>query len=191
MRKHIYSQYLNFMAINTLAEVKAYFKITTTSEDTLLESLLLQSEAGILSELWVETIAAAEVTEKHRVKSHCKPLREVMLYWLNPHGASVIINDLPLVEFAFYGRKLMFKDIVTPNSFWMIEVKYTAGYETIPWDLKLAQCLYINHLRTQINAKWMTEFRQGDLTVKYGWSSDSEIQYSALLASYKKVIICS
>lgn len=191
MRKHIYSQYLNFMAINTLTEVKAYFKITTTSEDTLLESLLLQSEAGILSELWVETIAAAEVTEKHRVKSHCKPLREVMLYWLNPHGTSVSINDLPLVEFAFYGRKLMFKDIVTPDSFWMIEVVYTAGYETIPWDLKLAQCLYINHLRTQINAKGMTEFRQGDLTVKYGGSSDSEIQYSALLASYKKVIICS
>jgi len=175
--------------INTLAEVKSYFKITTTSEDTLLESLLSQSEAGILSELWVSTISEDTVTDSIKVWN-CKTVTHVLLRWLNPHG-SPSVNTLPLLEYKFYGRKLMFKDIVTPDSFGFIEVEYEAWYEEVPWDLKLAQCLYINHLRTQINAKGMTEFRQGDLTVKYGWSSDSEIQYSALLAAYKKVIICS
>lgn len=189
MRKHVFSHTSYFMAINSLTEVKAHFKITTTSEDTLLESLLSQSEAGILSELWVQTIEEKTITEKAKVVRHCGK-QSILLKWLNPHG-DVKINDIPLLEYDFQWRKLMFTDMVTPNTFWFVEVEYVSWFDTIPWDLKLAQCLYIWHLRNQINTKWMTEFRQGDLTVKYGGSSDSEIQYSALLASYKKVIICS
>lgn len=189
MRKHIFSQYSTFMAINTLAEVKQYFKITTTSEDTLLESLLSQSEAGILSELWVTNVAETTVTEQAKVVRHCGK-QYIMLKWLNPHWTAKI-NDLPLLEYAFYWRKLMFTDIVTENTFWFVTVEYSSGYTTIPWDLKLAQCLYVGILRSNINAKWMTEFRQWDLTVKYGGSSPEEIQYTALLAAYKKVVICS
>lgn len=190
MRKHIYSQSLHFMAINTLAEVKAYFKITTNSEDTLLESLLSLSEAGILSELWVENISEETVTEKAKVIRNCNK-QYIMLKWLNPHGTTVNVNTLPLLEFAFYGRKLMFTDIVTPDVFGFVSVEYSSWYATVPGDIKLAQNLYIGSLRNQINSKWMTEFRQWDLTVKYGGSSTEEIQYSALLAPYKKVVICS
>ncbi len=174
------------MAICTLEEVKTYLGITWSSEDALLNSLLSATEGTILSILKVSTLAEEQVTEKHEYK--CQPY---YLRGINPHGTPKI-NTVSLTNFEIDGYMLRFTDIVDPNDWGKISIEYIDGFATMPEDIKLAQKQMILEERAVSKAKWVTEFRQGDLTVKYGTArTENTMDIERLLSKYKRVFVCS
>lgn len=174
------------MAICTLEEVKTYLGITWSSEDTLLNSLLSSTEETILKMLWVSSLIESEVTEKHTYKK-----QPYILRWICPHWV-VKVNSTPLENYDLSWFQLRFSDLVSPNDWWKINISYMDGYATIPSDIKLAQLQMISEERIVSKSKWVTEFRQWDLSVKYGSPrGDNSPDISIILSKYKRVFICS
>ena len=94
--------------ISSLSEVKAYLGITSSSEDTFLQSLLDSTEAGILAYLGYTTLNTATITaERHKPTYTTEPVTGVSYYLdeINPHG-TVLINAVAPTKFEITGSRL-------------------------------------------------------------------------------------
>lgn len=132
--------------ISSLSEVKAYLGITSSSEDSFLQSLLDSTEAGILAYLGYTTLSTVNITaERHKPTYTKDPVTGVAYYLdeINPHG-TVTINAVAPTKFEITGSRLFVLDWSgSLDDFGKVSIGYEAGYATIPADIKLAQNLIV------------------------------------------------
>lgn len=132
----------------TLAEYKAYVGITSTTQDTVITSIIPKVSSlvkSICRRTFVDYVndAKTEVYSGGTVKMHMKetPLLALSgVEYSSDYGATYT----DLVEFTDYVLDLEDNSINSINSAGFnkvvngYKITYTAGYETIPTDLKLA-----------------------------------------------------
>lgn len=184
----------------SLDQFKAYLWITDDSQDELLTSFLESAElklnhlCGVDSfDLWTYT----QVIEKRWIYDSPRWLE---FYLKNKPVQSIDSmngEDYEWVKWTdyliIYDRRAIFKKL-SLNDWWMIEVEYTAWYETIPDDLILMEMMIASWMRQSHNYEWVTEYKLGDETIKFGSSSwsygsqspdDQYFSFTALLNKYK------
>jgi hypothetical protein len=139
------------MSIVSLAETKAFLSITSTDYDALLTTYIANVDAIIKSIIW--NVESADVEE---VISTC----DIWIYW-NIFCKNNNITALKKIEWVTYTwvlntdykiinwTKLIIRDV---NNYltWLIfnyfTLTYTAGWATVPSDLKLCANIMIQNL---------------------------------------------
>ena len=167
------------MTYISLAEAKTFMGVTSTTDDALITSQIERWESLINSLLSVNTLAEQTV-EEIKDWGHYK-------YTMN------LINPTALVEInwavisgssRFIWRQLQLEQLPTVTDLvWnTVTVKYTAGFATIPDDIKnilmsVTKVFYIDAKSWLINSSWstlagVTKFSQWELDVTY-WATQT------------------
>jgi len=161
------------MALITLSELKTYLRITDTEDDTLLQNLIDETEAQIKKYVNNAIEEQTDITEYFNIDSYQK---EIILQYFPVSNVSVYEDDTLLdsdTEYTldsdagiiqkYYGY--FSKGIKT------VKVIYTAGYSTIPDDIKLAvkiQSAFYYQRKDQIGISGQSLEGSINMTEKYG-----------------------
>ncbi len=145
------------MSYASLAEVKSFLKISDSSQDTLLESLLASSEAFLNHYFGVDTLENSTFTE--RLPINPSPNSCKLRYYLKKRpvtsiekvngrtftwvlGTDYIILNQRVIEFV---ASAQFGQYLQGLFFDTFEMEYKAGYEAgeVPRDIVLAQIMLV------------------------------------------------
>jgi hypothetical protein len=131
------------MSVVSLAEFKHFLQIdeSDTSQDTLFQSLIDSAESKVSN--YLGGLASASYTEKHDFKQDM-----IILPYHYPiiSVASLKITGQALTEdtdffvYPFYIRLYYYTASLLMPVYWAkaVEITYTAGYDTVPEDIKMA-----------------------------------------------------
>ena len=84
----------------------------------------------------------------------------------------------------------MFEDTPDYNDdvFGKIQIQYTAGFATIPDDIKLSICLLVSSLYNKRKAEGVKSFTQGQITVAFK-ETEANPAFKQSIKKYKKADI--
>lgn len=174
--------------MSLLSNIKLKLWITDSSQDSLLNLLLAESEAMINKLCDVDSFRAWEytATEKHSAKG---------LYSLRNYPISDVLEVNWEEDFwpflIAFERTVLFSDKPEAlEDFDYITIKYEAGYETLPADLNSLYVLGAIGMYNKRKNVWIIEYRLGEETIKFGNDEDM-IGFDNLLSAYKKVNVIS
>jgi len=192
------------MAYVTTESVNVY--LGTSGEDPLIASLIASSESLFNHLINSSGLSQATFTEKYRY-----PLggfqseniwRVFYLDNINP-TALTSVDWIAVSSWDYYleGRKLTLKNSVSYQQTFphLNTIIYTAGYATIPDDVKQAIKMMVGFLYQSKNANWISSFTQDQLTVNFWWKTQSSIEtmlstdsiLSWIIGKYKKTFLGS
>ena len=155
------------MSVVSLDEFKEYLQVDTTdtSKDTLFQSLIDSAEGKVSS--YLGGLASASYTEKY-------DFREDMLI-ITDHYPIISVDSLKIsgqtltenndfFVYPFYIELYYYSATLLMPVYWMkgIEVTYTAGYNTVPEDIKMAiKLIAANYvkLNTELKPEQAIDYR--------------------------------
>lgn len=141
----------------SLAEVKDYLGITDNSKDALLNIYLDSAERVINGFFSVDTMLSTDYTERLKIDSTSPSDQRGYEFFLRKRPVTAIksINGITYTGVAETDyiienqRKVTFKEISTYLvGFWWdsIKIVYTAGFATVPADIKLAEMMIVGQM---------------------------------------------
>lgn len=177
-------------------ELKAYLWIplADTSKDSLLTIYLESAESYINWLFNVDTLVTGDYTERLKINANSQNLWFEFVARKRPVTAIKQINWIDFVWTEWidyiveYQRVITFKNIAQYLAwFWWdtLLIKYTAGYTTIPADIKLAEMMIAGE--SFANAGWngaYDSYAIWDEKVVFKKESDQKA-FMRLLAPYK------
>lgn len=172
-------------ALTTLSAVKSYLKITSDTDNSLLEDLINASSNAIekyCNRQFKEQLYTDEEYDGNGLSGlylRQYPVKEI---------TSVTVEDELLLttdyKFKKENGKLIRKNFIWPKGEINILVTYTAGFSEIPSDLELAcKHLVMSYFKSDI-ASFSTTFQEGFVFRPEALPS----QVKALVSPYKKVM---
>jgi len=130
------------MSLTTLESAKEYSWITDTSQDAIIESLILSFDSFIEKSIWVieqkaidEEITLCEIYSNWSFYLSNKPI--TVLNSINWIAYTWVLNT----DYKIVWNKLIVNDVsdyLTDLKFWSITINYTAWYSPVPADVTLA-----------------------------------------------------
>lgn len=190
------------MSYSTLAQFKDYLWISQsdTSQDTLLTQFLNASYSKLNLICWVDSFekwTRTQIIEKRWIFDTARWLE---FYLKNKPVASIDkINwsTESLVKWTdyliIYDRRAVFKKLEL-DDWWMLNIEYTAWYQTIPDDLKLMEMMLWSWMYQKHNNEWVSSYKLWDESITFWtitWSNwtmtpdDQYFSFTALLDKYK------
>lgn len=193
---------------STLAEFKAYLwiDVSDTSQDAVLTKILNSAESKLNHLCWVESFSQSTFTQTIESRWIFDTARWFEFYLRNKPVSA--ITKLNWVNYEWtkwidylilYDRRAVFKKLPL-NDWWMLEIEYTAWFQTIPDDLKLLEMmLWCAELPDSMKAEygvWLSSYRLWDEQITF-WSKSSNywkqsmtpddicFSFTALLDKYK------
>jgi hypothetical protein len=191
------------MSYSTLAQFKEYIwiDVSDTSQDTLLSQFLNSANEKLNHLCWVDDFTQwtrTQIIEKRWISDTARWLE----FYLKNKPVSAI-TKLNWQAYSWtkwtdyliiYDRRAIFKQLPL-NDWWMLEVEYTAWYQTIPDDLKLMEMMLASWMRQEHNYEWVSSYRLWDESITFGSKTSSNgavlspddqyFSFSALLNKYK------
>ncbi len=187
---------------STLAQFKEYIWIdsTDTTYDTLLTNMLDSAWAKLNNLCWVDSFLKWTQTETIEKRWIYYTPRWLEFYLKNKPVVS--INKMNWENYSWvkwtdylvmYDRRCIFKKL-TLNDRWMIELEYTAWYETIPYDIQLLEMMLASWIRQEHNNEWVQRYKLWDEEITFwskSWvygnmtSDDIYFSFTTLLNKYK------
>lgn len=194
------------MSYSTLAEFKSYLWIasTDTSQDDVLTQCLSVANSKLNHLCWVDDFAQWSRTQIIEERWIFDTARWLEFYLKNkPVSAITKLNWDTNVwtkwtdYLIIYDRRAIFKKLPL-NDRWMLEVEYTAWFQTIPDDLKLLEMMIAcAELPDRLKADYsigISSYKLWDEQItfwsKWNWTStmssdDMYFSFSSLLDKYK------
>lgn len=169
------------MAYVTTTEINTF--LGTSWEDSLLTLLRDMVESFLHSELRITSFEEQSYTEYHEARDDFYIVKE-----LNP-TILTSINDVAASNYLFEGRLLRIKDSYTCDSWGRIKLIYTAGYATVPQDVKTLVLYMVWGAYNARKGIGIKEWTQGQLSVTYSSQQEMDIfnqMFTSLMSKYKK-----
>lgn len=187
---------------SSLAQFKEYLGIdnSDTSQDVLLTTFLNTSMEKINNLCWVDSFFKGQYTQTIEKRWIYDTPRWLEFYLKNKPIVS--IDKMNWTDYSgvlwtdflvLYDRRCIFKKIEL-NDWWMVEIKYTAWYETIPYDIQLMEMMLASGMYQNHNYEWVSQYRLGDEQITFGakvWINgtltpdDQYFSFTTLLNKYK------
>ena len=177
-----------------------WLDVLEANQDELLESFLNTANSKLNNLCWVDSFEKKSYEQTIESRWICQTPRWLEFYLRNKPVLS--IEKINWVEawtkwtdyMIIYDRRAIFKKL-NLNDWWMIDVEYTAWYETIPDDLKLMEMMLASGMRQEHNHEWISSYKLWDETITF-WSKkwnngavltpdDQYFSFTALLNKYK------
>ena len=183
---------------STLEQFKQYLwlDVSDTSQDAMLTSFLNTANAKLNNLCWVDSFARWTYTQTIEARWIYESPRWFEFYLKNKPVVSIDKMNWESDVWDYlviYDRRIITKKI-SLNDWNMLEIQYTAWYQTIPDDLKLLEMMIASWLRQEHNYEWVSEYRLWDETIKF-WSKtwnnwvlspdDIYFSFTTLLNKYK------
>lgn len=195
---------------STLAQFKEYLWIDSsdTSQDSTLTIVLNSANAKLNNICWVDSFAKWTFTQTIESRWIYESPRWIEFFLKNKPVVS--IDKLNWESYSWikwtdylviYDRRIITKKIDL-NDWWMLDIEYTAWYQTIPDDLKLLEMMIAcwllpDSLKSQCMIG-ISEYKLWDETIKF-WSKTSSnwayseddvyFSFTTLLNRYKNFIL--
>ena len=180
------------MSYITKEEVKLFLTLSWTSEDTLIDSLIVDSEAIINSLFDVDSFE--EWTRTDMLKFNYKD----QVYYLKNMPVSSIdkINGIAFTgsiwdEYLIVNnRQVIIRATLTPYfidlKFEYFEIEYTAWYQVIPNWLKAMMKFLVGWLYNQRKTIWISQYSLWDenITFRNDWEYS---QFKKMYNTHKKL----
>lgn len=189
------------MSYSTLAQFKDYLWISQsdTSQDTLLTQFLNTSYSKLNSICWVDSFNKWTYTQMIEKRWVFDTARGLEFYLKNKPVSSIdkINNEVVWTKWVdyliIYERRAVFKKL-NLDEWWFLNVEYTAGFQTIPDDLKLMEMMLWSGMRQEHNYEWVSSYKLWEESITFwsktwNWSTltpdDQYFSFTALLDKYK------
>lgn len=191
------------MSYSTLAQFKEYLwiNVSDTSQDTILTQFLNSANAKLNHLCWVDDFTQWTRTQIIESRWISDTARWLEFYLKNKPVSAITKLNWQAYSWTkwtdyliIYDRRAIFKQLPL-NDWWMLEVEYTAWYQTIPDDLKLMEMMLASWMRQEHNYEWVSSYRLWDETITFGsktssnWATlspdDQYFSFTALLNKYK------
>lgn len=191
------------MSYSTLSDFKSYLWIdaSDTSQDSLLTQFLNSANSKLNNLCWVDDFAKwtrTQIIEKRWIfdtprwlEFYLKNKPVVSIDKLNGDSSAPWTKGTDYL--IIYDRRAIFKRLEL-NDWSMLEVEYTAWYQTIPDDLKLMEMMLASWMRQEHNYEWVSSYRLWDESITFwsktwNWTTlspdDQYFSFTALLDKYK------
>lgn len=190
------------MTYSTLAQFKDYLWISQsdTSQDTLLTQFLNASYSKLNHICWVDSFEKWTRTQTIEKRWIFDTARWLEFYLKNKPVASIDkINwsTESLTKWTdyliIYDRRAVFKKLEL-DDWWMLNIEYTAWYQTIPDDLKLMEMMLWSWMYMKEWKEGVSSYKLWDETITFwtiSWNNwimtpdDQYFSFTALLDKYK------
>jgi len=191
---------------STLAQFKAYIWMdaTDTSQDSLLTQILNSANSKLNHLCWVDSFANWTYTQTIEKRWIFESARWLEFYLKNKPVASIDKMNGDTYQWVkgtdymiIYDRRAIFKKLEL-NDWWMLEIEYTAWFQTIPDDLKLLEmmiaCAELPDWMKAEYSVWISSYKLWDEQITFwsktswNWSVSIDDQYfsfSSMLDKYK------
>ena len=190
------------MSYSTLAQFKDYLWIlqSDTSQDTLLTQFLNASYSKLNHICWVDSFekwTRTQIIEKRWIfdtarwlEFYLKNKPVVSIDKINWSTESLIKWTDYLI---IYDRRAVFKKLEL-DDWWMLNIEYTAWYQTIPDDLKLMEMMLASWMYLKKWEEGVSSYKLWDESITFwtiSWSNwtmtpdDQYFSFTALLDKYK------
>ena len=196
------------MSYSTLAQFKAYLWIpaSDTSRDDVLTQVLNSANLKLNNLCWVDDFALWTKTQTIESRWIFDTPRWLEFYLKNKPVQSIDKLNWSTDVWTkwtdyliIYDRRAIFKKL-TLNDRWMLEVEYTAWFQTIPDDLKLLEMMIAcwnlpDSMKWEFNI-WVSSYKLWDEQITFwsrswNWtttsmtSDDMYFSFTAMLDKYK------
>ena len=190
------------MSYSTLSEFKAYLwiDVSDTSQDSVLTQFLNSAYSKLNNLCWVDSFSKSTYNQTIEKRWIYDSPRWLEFYLKNKPVASIDkLNWSSDVwtkwtdYLIIYDRRAIFKKLEL-NDRWMLEVQYTAWYQTIPDDIKLMEMMLWSWMYQEQWKELVQSYRLWDESITFGskkWSNwtmtpdDQYFSFTALLNKYK------
>lgn len=195
---------------STLEQFKQYLWIDSsdTSQDTLLTSILNTANSKLNNLCWVDSFEKWTYKQTIETRWIYESSRWLEFFLKNKPVLSIDKMNWETYDWVkwtdylvIYDRRIIARKIPL-NDWWMVEIEYTAWYETIPDDLKLLEmmiaCWLLPDTLKAQSMIWISEYNLWDETIKFWTKTSSNWAYSeddvyfsftTLLNRYKNFIL--
>ena len=190
------------MSYSTLAQFKSYLwiDVSDTSQDELLTNFLNSANSKLNHLCWVDSFALSTYDQTIEKRWIFESARWIEFYLKNKPVST--INKLNWINYDWtkwtdylilYDRRAIFKQL-TLNDRWMLEVNYTAWFQTIPDDLKMMEMMLWSWMYQEHNYEWVSSYKLWDESITFwskswNWTTmspdDQYFSFTALLDKYK------
>lgn len=190
------------MSYSTLAQFKSYLwiDVSDTSQDALLTNFLESANSKLNHLCWVDSFALSTYDQTIEKRWIFESARWIEFYLKNKPVST--INKLNWINYDWtkwtdylilYDRRAIFKQL-TLNDRWMLEVNYTAWFQTIPDDLKMMEMMLWSWMYQEHNYEWVSSYKLWDESITFwskswNWTTmspdDQYFSFTALLDKYK------
>lgn len=186
---------------SSLAQFKEYIWVdsTDTSKDVLLTTFLNTAMEKLNNLCWVDSFFKWKFTETIERKWIFDTSRWLEFYLKNKPVVS--IDELNGTQYnwvlwtdylVMYDRRPIFKKLEL-NDWGLLNVKYTAWYEVIPYDLQLLEMMLASSMWQEHNYEWVQSYKLWDEQItfwskagSYGITPDQQyFSFTTLLNKYK------
>lgn len=190
------------MSYSTLAQFKAYLwiDVSDTSQDDLLTKFLNTANEKLNRICGVDSFNKWQYKQTIEARWIFDTARGLEFYLKNKPVESIDKINWSADSLTkwtdymiIYDRRAIFKKL-NLNSWWMLEIEYTAWYQTIPDDLKIMEMMLASWMYQEHNYEWVQSYKLWDESITF-WSKkwntweimpdDQYFSFSVLLDKYK------